>query len=166
MRIAIGNDHRGYVVKEKLIRVLEQLGHEVEDDGTDSGRPVDYPDIAGVVGCKVAKGNAQRGILICGTGVGMCIAANKIPGIRAAACHDELTAEIIRRHNDTNVLCLAADMLGGREFDRMVQVWLDTPFDGGRHARRLEKIAEMERGGCQQEPVVEGLDERPGDCGA
>ncbi len=166
MRIAIGNDHRGYLVKAKLIRVLEQLGHEVEDDGTDSGRPVDYPDIAAIVCRRVAEANADRGILICGTGVGMCIAANKTPGIRAAACNDELTAEIIRRHNDTNVLCLAADMLGGREFDRMIEVWLDTPFDGGRHARRLEKIAELERGGRLPEPVTEGIEDRPGDCGA
>jgi ribose 5-phosphate isomerase B len=165
MRIAIGNDHRGYLVKEKLIRVLEQLGHEVQDDGTDSGRPTDYPDVAAAVCRRVADSSADRGILICGTGVGMCIAANKTPGIRAAACHDDLTAEIIRRHNDTNVLCLAADMLGGREFDRMVEVWLETPFDGGRHARRLEKIAEMERGGPLPEAMAESVDDRPADCG-
>ena len=165
MRIAIGNDHRGYVVKEKLVRVLEQLGHEVEDDGTHDSRAVDYPDIAAVVSHKVADGRVDRGILVCGTGIGMCIAANKVHGIRAAACYDELTAEVTRRHNDTNVLCLSADMLGGREFDRMVQIWLDTPFDAGRHARRVAKIAELEREPCDAE-AMESVEDRPGDCGA
>jgi ribose 5-phosphate isomerase B len=165
MRIAIGSDHRGYLVKEKLIRIVEQLGHDVEDNGTHDSKSVDYPDFAAVVSRKVAGGAADRGILICGTGIGMCIAANKVAGIRAATCHDDLTAEIIRRHNDANVLCLSADMLGGREVDRMVQIWLDTPFDAGRHARRLEKIAELEDAGRPNGVLAESLDERPGDCG-
>jgi ribose 5-phosphate isomerase B len=165
MRIAIGSDHRGYLVKEKLIRVLEQLGHDVEDNGTHDSRSVDYPDIASAVSRKVAGGIADRGILICGTGIGMCIAANKIAGVRAAPCHDELTAEIIRRHNDANVLCLSADMLGGREFDRMVEVWLDTPFDGGRHLRRLKKIAELEHSDLSSGVLAETLNDRPADCG-
>lgn len=165
MRIAIGSDHRGYVVKEKLIRVLEQLGHEVEDNGTHDNRAVDYPDYASAVSRRVADGRADRGILICGTGIGMCIAANKVTGIRAATCHDDLTAEIVRRHNDANVLCLSADMLGGREVDRMVEIWLNTPFDGGRHARRLEKIAELEGANHADGVLAESIEEPPGDCG-
>ena len=94
---------------------------------------------------KVAAGLADRGILICGTGLGMCIAANKFHGVRAAPCHDDLTAELSRRHNDLNVLCLSADMLGERLIDRMVEIWLTTPFEGGRHARRVEKIAALEQ---------------------
>jgi ribose 5-phosphate isomerase B len=94
----------------------------------------------------VSTGEVDRGILVCGSGIGMCIAANKIPGVRAAPCHDDLTAEMSRRHNDLNVLCLSADMLGERLIDRLVEVWLDTPFEGGRHSRRLEKITELERG--------------------
>ena len=93
----------------------------------------------------MSRGEVDRCILVCGTGLGMCIAANKLPGVRAAPCHDDLTAEISRRHNDLNVLCLSADMLGERLIDRMVELWLTTPFDGGRHARRLDKIAAMER---------------------
>jgi ribose 5-phosphate isomerase B len=166
MRIAVGNDHRGYLVKEKLVRVLRQWGHEVEDDGTQDRKAVDYPDIAGIVSRKVAEGCADRGILICGTGIGMSIAANKVRGVRAAPCQDELTAEIIRRHNDTNVLCLSADMLGGRDFEAMVRVWLDTDFEGGRHARRLEKIAALEQARVEHEPLAEDPEDRPGDCGA
>jgi ribose 5-phosphate isomerase B len=166
MRIAIGNDHRGYLVKEKLIRVLEQLGHQVEDDGTRDSRPVDYPDIASTVSRKVAGAHVDRGILICGTGIGMCIVANKVRGVRAATCHDDLTAEISRRHNDTNVLCLSADMLGSRDTDTMIQVWLDTPFEGGRHARRLQKIADIEQERFEDAAFAESLEDRPGDCGA
>jgi ribose 5-phosphate isomerase B len=165
MRVAIGNDHRGYRVKDKLIRVLQQLGHDVEDDGSHDSGSVDYPDVASVVSRKVAGGRADRGILICGTGIGMCIAANKVCGIRAAACHDELEAQISRRHNDTNVLCLSADMLGSRDIEGMIQVWLDTPFDGGRHARRLGKIAEIEQRHALDDVCVESAEDRPADCG-
>lgn len=165
MRIAIGNDHRGYRVKDKLIRVLEQMGHNVEDDGSHDSSSVDYPDVASVVARKVAGGDVDRGILICGTGIGMCIAANKVFGVRAATCHDELEAQISRRHNDTNVLCLSADMLGSREIDSMIRVWLDTPFDGGRHARRLEKIAGIEHARGPASAGVDSTEDRPGDCG-
>ena len=94
---------------------------------------------------KVSSGEVDRGILLCGSGIGMCIAANKIPGVRAAPCHDDLSAEMSRRHNDLNVLCLSADMLGERLIDRLVEVWLNTPFEGGRHSRRIEKINELEQ---------------------
>ena len=145
MRIAIGSDHRGRAARVQLIVLLERLGHEVQDEGCHGPEAVDYPDIAALVAMAVSQGNAQCGILICGTGIGMCIAANKICGVRAAPCHDILTAEISRRHNDLNVLCLSADMLGERLIDRMVEIWLKTDFEGGRHARRVEKIREMEK---------------------
>lgn len=146
MRIAVGSDHRGCTIRSRLLRLLGRLGHEVLDLGTQSCEPVDYPDIALLVGRKVSNQEVDRGILVCGTGLGMCIAANKVPGVRAAPCHDDLTAEMSRRHNDLNVLCLSADMLGERLIDRMVEIWLNTPFEGGRHARRVEKISALERG--------------------
>ncbi len=144
MNIAIGSDHRGFHVRSKISDLLARLGHTVHDVGTFSSDACDYPDIAALVGEKVGAGEAERGILICGTGLGMCIAANKFPGVRAAPCHDDITAEMSRRHNDTNVLCLPADLLGERLIDRMIELWLDTPFEGGRHERRLEKIRKLE----------------------
>ena len=146
MRIAVGSDHRGVDMRAKLVELLEQLGQDVVDMGSHGDDPVDYPDIAALVGRKVAAGEADRGILICGSGLGMCIAANKIPGVRAAPCYDDVTAELSRRHNDLNVLCLSGDMLGDRLVDRLVEIWLSTPFDGGRHARRLQKIFDLESG--------------------
>lgn len=145
MRIAIGSDHRGFAVKTKLVELLKRLNQEVVDAGPNSNESVDYPDIASIVASQVSEGKVDRGILVCGTGIGMCIAANKFPGVRAAPCHDDLTAEMSRRHNDLNVLCLSADMLGERLIDRMVEIWLNTEFEGGRHARRIEKIATMEQ---------------------
>lgn len=145
MRVAIGSDHRGFGVKAKLIELVGRLGHEVEDVGCHSAESVDYPDVAAIVGQKICDGSVERGILICGTGIGMCIAANKFAGVRAAPCHDDLTAEMSRRHNDLNVLCLSADMLGEKLIDRMVEIWLTTPFEAGRHARRIEKIAGLEK---------------------
>lgn len=144
MRIAVGSDHRGVSLRTKLIELVRHLGHEVEDMGTHEGGPVDYPDIAAAVSRKLSNGEIDRGILICGTGLGMCIAANKFPGVRAAPCHDDLTAEMSRRHNDLNLLCLSADLLGERLVDHMVEIWLSTPFEGGRHARRVEKIQQLE----------------------
>jgi ribose 5-phosphate isomerase B len=120
------------------------LKHEVVDMGPPSKDSVDYPDYAFPVARAVAAGNVERGILICGTGIGMCIAANKVRGVRAAPCFDALTAEISRRHNDANIMCLSADLLGEELMERMVRIWLETPFDGGRHARRVEKIAHFE----------------------
>lgn len=145
MRISVGSDHRGVQVKKQIISLLGQLGHETNDIGTQSEESVDYPDIAAEVARRVSDGEADRGILICGTGIGMTIAANKFPGVRAAPCHDDLTAEMSRRHNDLNVLCLSADLLGVKLIDRMVEIWLETEFDGGRHARRVEKIADLDQ---------------------
>ena len=144
MKIAIGSDHRGVEVKRRVLLLLRQLGHEIVDYGPEVGDSVDYPDFAFEVGQAVRENRVQRGILICGTGIGMCIAANKRKGVRAAPCHDDLTAEMSRRHNDLNVLCLSADMLGERLIDRMIEIWLSTPFEGGRHARRIEKISALE----------------------
>jgi ribose 5-phosphate isomerase B len=144
MRIAVGSDHRGVEMRGKLVELLVRLGQEVVDIGSHGAEPVDYPDIAAQVGRKVSTGEVDRGILICGSGLGMCIAANKIAGVRAAPCYDDVTAELSRRHNDLNVLCLSGDMLGDRLVDRLVEIWLSTPFDGGRHSRRLAKISEME----------------------
>ncbi|MGQ9576941.1 MAG: ribose 5-phosphate isomerase B [Thermoguttaceae bacterium] len=145
MRIAVGADHRGYAVRSRVLEFLRQRGHEVIDAGVTSADPVDYPDIAAAVARMVSAGEVERGILICGTGLGMSIAANKFPGVRAAPCHDDLTAEMSRRHNDLNVLCLSADLLGARLIDRMIEIWLNTPFEGGRHARRVAKITALEQ---------------------
>ena len=145
MRIAIGTDHRGFALRSKIVDLVRQMGHEAVDVGTFSPDPVDYPDIAADVARRVSRGEVERGILVCGTGLGMCIAANKVHGVRAAACHDDITAEMSRRHNDANVLCLSGDLLGERLIDRMIEIWLGTPFEGGRHARRVDKIMELER---------------------
>ena len=144
MRIAIGSDHRGVAARLRLIGLLERLGHEVVDCGSHGTEAVDYPDIAADVAHRVSHGTVDRGVLLCCTGVGMAIAANKVHGVRAATCHDEVTAELSRRHNDLNVLCLSAEMLGQELQDKMTQTWLETPFEGGRHARRLAKIEALE----------------------
>jgi ribose 5-phosphate isomerase B len=146
MKIAIGSDHRGYEIKRRIVSLLQQLGHEVLDMGTHSAESVDYPDFAYPVARAVSAKEVDRGILICGTSIGMCITANKVPGVRAAPCHDNITAEMSRRHNDANVLCLSADLLGPELVDRMVRIWLETEFESGRHARRVEKIRRIEAG--------------------
>ena len=151
MRIAIGSDHRGFDVKRRIRSLLEQMGHEVLDFGPDSSESVDYPDFAFQVARAVSEGKVERGILICGTGIGMCIAANKVPGVRAAPCHDSITAEMSRRHNDANVLCLSADLLGEELIERMLRIWLETDFESGRHARRVEKITRFESGEAVKE---------------
>ena len=130
MRIAVGTDHRGFDIRAKVVDLLRQLGHEVIDVGTFSPEAVDYPDIAADVAHKVSRGEVERGVLVCGTGLGMCIAANKVRGVRAAPCHDDLTAEMSRRHNDSNVLCLSADLLGERLIDRMIEILADHAFRG------------------------------------
>ncbi|MBN2296087.1 MAG: ribose 5-phosphate isomerase B [Pirellulales bacterium] len=145
MRIAVGSDHRGYSVRNHIIELLTQLGHEVIDVGTDSAESVDYTDIAAKAAKEVGSGKAEMGVLVCGTGLGMSIAANKFPGVRAAPCHDALTAEMSRRHNNLNMLCLSADLLGEKLIDRMVELWINTPFDGDRHTRRVERISEIEK---------------------
>jgi ribose 5-phosphate isomerase B len=145
MKVAIGSDHRGFHAKEGIKRQLKDMGHEPVDFGTDSPNSTDYPDHALPVCDAVRTGQAQRGVLLCGSGIGMCMAANKVRGIRAALCHDELTAEMSRRHNDANVLCLASDLLGEELMRRMTDVWMNTEFEGGRHERRIAKIMEIEQ---------------------
>ncbi len=145
MKIAIASDHRGHHLKEKVITLLKAKGHDVIDDGPSTDESVDYPDFAAPVASKVSEGTVDRGILICGTGLGMAIAANKFARVRAAACVDEVTAELSRRHNDLNVLCLSGDLLSSRSTERLVEIWMDTEFEGGRHQRRLDKILEMEQ---------------------
>lgn len=144
MQIAIGNDHRGVELKEALVRALSARGHGFRDAGAHPGEAVDYPDVAATVSQQVAAGTVDRGILICGTGIGMAITANKFPQVRAAVCQDENTAAICRRHNDANVLCLSGD-LTPEHAARIVEVWLTTEFEGGRHARRVDKISQIER---------------------
>jgi len=152
MKIAVGADHRGSEIKSRIAEWLAREGHELTViDGCDRTAPdadptCDYPDIAFPVASAVASGTVERGILICGSGIGMSIAANKVGGVRAALVHDEVSADMSRRHNDANVICLPADMLGPRIIDRIVKTWLDTPFEGGRHERRVQKIAAIERG--------------------
>jgi ribose 5-phosphate isomerase B len=144
MKIAIASDHRGHHLKDKVIALLKVRGHDVEDDGPSTDESVDYPDFAALVASKVSNNKVDRGILICGTGIGMAITANKFPGVRAAPCVDEVTAELSRRHNDANVLCLSGDLLSSRVAERLVEIWLETAFEGGRHQRRVDKISHLE----------------------
>jgi len=145
MKIAIACDHRGYTVKQRIVAQVMDRGHEVMDFGTDNPKPCDYPDFAIPAAKAVALAQADRGILIDGSGIGMSIIANKIPGVRAAICHDELTAEISRRHNNANILCFAADLLGDELIRRIIDAWLLTPFEQGRHSRRVEKLTALEK---------------------
>lgn len=144
MKIVVGSDHRGFEAKRRLVGFLARSGHEVTDAGPDTSECVDYPDFAFRVAKAVADGEADRGVLICGTGIGMCIAANKVPGVRAAPCHDSITAEMSRRHNNANILCLSADLLSEDLAERMMKIWISTEFEGGRHARRVDKITRFE----------------------
>jgi ribose 5-phosphate isomerase B len=146
MKIAVGSDHRGYESKEQIKNIVAQLGHEVMDFGTNNNNPVDYPDVAYLAARAVVSRQAERAILACGTGIGMSIAANKVAGIRAALCHDELSAQISRDHNDANVLCVSGDLIGEVLLRKIVEVWLSTPFGGGRHKRRVDKISSIEQG--------------------
>lgn len=146
MRISIGADHRGSDVTLRLSQYLGEHGHTVTRHGSAEGEPCDYPEAAFMVGTDVAAGRAERGVLVCGTGIGMSIAANKIPGVRAAVVHDELTAHLARSHNDANVLCLSADLLGERSIEKIVDVFLRDQFEGGRHSRRIAKIKAIEQG--------------------
>ncbi|MDB5388866.1 MAG: sugar-phosphate isomerase, RpiB/LacA/LacB family [Planctomycetaceae bacterium] len=144
MKIAVASDHRGFAVKSKILNMIAGFGHQGLDFGPESAEMVDYPDFASKVARAVSLHQVDRGVLICGSGMGMCIVANKYDGVRAAPCHDDLTAEMSRLHNDSNVLCLSADLLGERLVSRMLEIWLATAFEGGRHSRRLDKIAEIE----------------------
>ena len=150
MRISIGADHRGYQLKDMLIPWLQAAGYEVTDEGAATTDSVDYPDYAAKVAARVSHGEADRGILVCATGVGMCITANKVHGVRATTCADEDVARLSRQHNDVNVLCLSGDRLDEPAAKRILDIWLETEFEGGRHARRVEKIADLELRECQE----------------
>lgn len=145
MRIAVGADHGGFRRKEDIVKYLKSLGHSVKDMGAVSEDSVDYPDYARHVARAVKSGRAKRGVLVCGTGIGMCIAANKVPGIRAASVWSEKTAKLAAEHNGANVLCLSGRLFKAPALRRMVKAWLSTPFGGGRHQRRLDKISAMEK---------------------
>ena len=143
MRIAVGCDHRGLSVKQFIIKLVSEAGHTYQDFGCYTAESVDYPDIAQKVAEAVASGSFERGILICSTGIGMSIAANKVKGIRAALCHDAFSAHRARQHNDANILCLGAEQKQDT-IREVIEAFLATEFEGGRHLRRLDKIAAME----------------------
>ena len=145
MKIAIGADHAGYALKDLVRDVLRQAGHEVTDVGTNCAESTDYPDYAGAVAIGVVSGTADRGILVCSTGVGMSIAANKIDGIRAAIAFNVDEVRLTRAHNDANVITIGARYTDPEAAHEMVRIFLETPFEGGRHARRVGKIAELEK---------------------
>lgn len=145
MRVAFASDHAGVDLKTLLITHAREQGYEVTDLGPNDVQAVDYPDYAHRLAHSIVSGEAERGVLICGTGIGMCITANRHHGVRAALCHDAFTAEVARRHNDANVLCLGGRTTGVAVALQIMEIFLRTPFDGGRHARRVEKI-EIEEG--------------------
>ena len=144
MKISIGADHAGFLLKERLRQKLVADGHQVADRGTNSELPCDYPDFAAAVARDVSRGLAERGVLVCGSGVGMSIAANKISGVRAALGTSEDQVRLTRAHNDANVLTLGSRTVGGAEAERMVDAFIHAGFEGGRHARRLDLIAGLE----------------------
>jgi len=147
MKIAVASDHRGFSAKERVVVLIGEMGHEIIDKGTESPRSCDYTDTGYLAAKAVSNGEVERGILICGSGIGMSITANKVPGVRGALCHDELSAQMSRRHNNANVLCLASDVLGEELMRRIVSSWLTTDFEAsGRHQRRVDKIAYIEEG--------------------
>ena len=144
MKIAVACDHRGYEAKELIKSLLQRGGHEVIDFGTNESKSCDYPDYGIPAALAVAGKEADYGVLICGSGIGMSITANKVKGIRAALCHDELTAQISRKHNNANMLCLPAMLVNDPLITRIVESWLTTDFEGGRHVRRVEKMMAAE----------------------
>lgn len=145
MRIAVGADHAGWVLKEPLVNYLIEHGWDVEDFGTFGTEAVDYPDYASKVADAVAKGDVDRGLLICGTGQGMCMTANKVHGVRAALAHDVVSARLAREHNDANVLTMGARLVAEPLAEEVLDTFLSTQFSGGRHQRRVEKIEDIER---------------------
>lgn len=144
MNIAVASDHRGLDLLDVVYRELEEQGHDVSMLGELSGEPCDYPDQAHLVCDALCDGRVERGVLICGTGIGMCISANKFVGVRAALALDELSAQLSRSHNDANVLCLSGDLVGHALGRRIVRAWMETDFDGGRHQRRIDKISALD----------------------
>jgi ribose 5-phosphate isomerase B len=151
LKVAIGSDHRGFTLKGQLVEYMTELGHSVVDCGMMEGRPEDYPDIALAVSDKVVRGICDRGVLIDMVGVGSAIAANKIRGIRAGTCYDVEAARSSRLHNDANVLVLGSAFVNRGLARRMVRIWLETPFEGGRHQKRVDKIGKLERDGLDAE---------------
>ncbi len=151
MRIVVGGDHAGFVLKGPVVRALREWGHEVQDVGTHSPEPVDFPDIAEQVCRAVRSGQADRGVMVCGTGVGACIAANKVPGIRAALCHDVYSAHQCVEHDDVNVLCLGAQIVGETLALELLKTFLDARHSTEEHfRRRVAKLAELERRAAQE----------------
>ena len=144
MKVAIGSDHAGYLLKQHLIATLQELGHTVDDHGTDSEESVDYPPICAAVGRAVAAGSADRGIVLGGSGQGEQIAANKVRGVRAALCNDLYTARLSREHNDANVLSMGGRIVAFGLADEILTLWLATEFEGGRHTRRVQQISDLE----------------------
>ena len=145
MKIALGSDHGGYALKCDIIKLLEKLGHEAVDFGCYSTESCDYPDFGEAAARAVASGQCERGIVICTTGIGISIAANKVKGIRCAHCADCLEAEMTRRHNDANMMAIGAGFTGKNMAERMVEVFLTTEFEGGRHERRVNKMMALEQ---------------------
>ncbi|MCP5005969.1 MAG: ribose 5-phosphate isomerase B [Planctomycetes bacterium] len=145
MKIALASDHRGFSFKNKISMFIQELGYGVVDCGTSNGTDsVDYTDYGIEAARSVSRGDSDRAILICGTGLGMSLIANKVKGIRATVCHDLHTIEMSRRHNDANVLCLGADVVDQELMEKKIKLWIETPFEGGRHARRVNKIMRAE----------------------
>ena len=144
--LAIGCDHGGFQLKESIKKYLDSRKIAYQDFGTNSEESVDYPPIAAKAAHSVANGTCDRAILCCGTGIGMCISANKVQGIRAAVCTDAFSTEMTRRHNNCNCLCLGGRVLSEEQALKLVEIYLDTPYEGGRHQRRLDEIAEIEKG--------------------
>lgn len=145
MKIAIGSDHAGFEVKEQIKKQLQEMNLEVKDLGTNSTASVDYPDFGAAVGREVASGKADEGIIVCGSGIGIAIAANKIHGIRAAQAWNEETARLARQHNNANVLSIGSRVIPEAEIPKIVSAWLEAKFEGGRHERRVEEIMELEK---------------------
>jgi ribose 5-phosphate isomerase B len=138
LKVAIGCDHGGFGLKDIVKSVLKELGHEIDDLGCDSSESVDYPNFAQAVSALVIEGKCDRGILVCGTGIGMSMAANRIPGIRAALCNEMFSARMSREHNDANILCIGARVIGPGLAEEIIRTWMTTDFAGGRHQRRIE----------------------------
>ena len=145
MKLAIGSDHAGLKLKNRVIDLLKKKGIEVTDFGTDNNESVDYPDFGMQVAEEVSRGQTERGILLCGSGIGMSIVANKYRGVRAALCYDTQTARLSRKHNDANILVMGGRLLGEPKALEIVRTWLETKFEGGRHARRIKKIRQIEK---------------------
>ena len=157
MRIAVGADHAGYEYKDRIAEILRGRGHDVLDFGTHDATPVDYPQYGYAVGEAVASGQAERGIVVCGSSLGIAMAANKVPGVRCAPVAEPYSAELARRHNDTNVIAFSERLTGWEMIERMLDIFLETPFDGGRHAHRTEQLFEF--GDAQRARTLRDLEQ-------